>query len=123
MSIITLIKDTRSPVADDPGDAWRFSSAHRTLIGVTGIDDRTGTHTFKLPEQHAPGGSRVAPNPVNSALAPLGSRQATANRFWAEPLSILTGSPAVQAEGDIGRSPDPMARYGRISQGSVPGSA
>jgi len=72
-----------------------------TLVGVTEVDIRTGTHTFKVDEPPALGGVGMAANPVQYALASLGSCQAITYRFWAEQLGISFDSLTVRAEGDL----------------------
>jgi uncharacterized OsmC-like protein len=99
--LTTLIADTRKAVADDAGHAQAVFSAHGTLVGVTEVDIRTGTHTFKADEPPALGGADMAANPVQYALASLGSCQAITYRFWAEQLGISFDSLTVRAEGDL----------------------
>ena len=101
MSLSTLIADTRKAVSDDPANAQAVFSAHGTLVGVTEVDVRTGTHTFKVDEPPALGGADVAANPVQYALASLGSCQAITYRFWAEQLGISFDSLIVRLEGDL----------------------
>ena len=48
MSLTTLIADTRGAVTGDAGNARAVFSAHETLVGVTEVDVRAGTHTFKV---------------------------------------------------------------------------
>ncbi len=48
-------------------------SAQGTLVGVTEVDVQTGAHTFKVDEPPALGGADAAANPVQYALASLGS--------------------------------------------------
>lgn len=101
MSLTTLIADTRKAVADDPANAQAVFAAQGTLVGVTEIDIRTGVHTFKVDEPPALGGANVAANPVQYALASLGSCQAITYRFWAEQLGIAFDSLSVRVEGDL----------------------
>ncbi|MGA2825698.1 MAG: OsmC family protein [Streptosporangiaceae bacterium] len=101
MSLTTLIADTRKAVADDGANAQAVFSAQGTLAGVTEVDIRTGAHTFKVDEPPALGGADVAANPVQYALASLGSCQAITYRFWAEQLGISFDSLTVRAEGDL----------------------
>ena len=68
---------------------------------MTEVDVKTGTHTFKVDEPPALGGADAAANPVQYALASLGSCQATTYRFWAEQLGIAMDSVTVRAEGDL----------------------
>lgn len=101
MSVVSLIADTRKAVADDPANAQALFSAQGTLIGVTEVDVRTGAHTFKVDEPPALGGADVAANPVQYALASLGSCQAITYRFWAAQLGIPFDKLTVRVEGDL----------------------
>ena len=101
MTLSTLIADTRKAVADDTANAQAVFSAQGTLVGITEVDIRTGTHTFKVDEPPALGGADEAANPVQYALASLGSCQAITYRFWAEQLGIPFDSLTVRLEGDL----------------------
>jgi uncharacterized OsmC-like protein len=101
MTLSTLIADTRKAVADDAANAQALFSAQGTLVGITEVDIRTGTHTFKVDEPPALGGADAAANPVQYALASLGSCQAITYRFWAEQLGIPFDSLTVRLEGDL----------------------
>jgi putative redox protein len=101
MTLSTLIADTRKAVADDAANAQAVFSAQGTLVGITEVDIRTGTHTFKVDEPPALGGADAAANPVQYALASLGSCQAITYRFWAEQLGIPFDSLTVRLEGDL----------------------
>ena len=101
MSLLPLIEDTRKAVADDPQNAHALFDAQGTLVGVTEVDIRTGAHTFKVDEPAALGGADAAANPVQYALASLGSCQAITYRFWAEQLGISLGTLTVRVEGDL----------------------
>ena len=101
MSLTTLIADTRKAVADDVANAGVVFAAQGTLVGVTEVDVRTGAHTFKVDEPPALGGADVAANPVQYALASLGSCQAITYRFLAEQLGIAFDSLTVRVEGDL----------------------
>jgi uncharacterized OsmC-like protein len=101
MTLSTLIADTRKAVADDTANAQAVFSAQGTLVGITEVDIRTGTHTFKVDEPPALGGADEAANPVQYALASLGSCQAITYRFWAEQLGISFDSLTVRVEGDL----------------------
>ena len=101
MSVVSLIESTRSAVADDPANAQALFSAEGTLVGVTEVDIRTGAHTFKVDEPPALGGADAAANPVQFALASLGSCQAITYRFWAAQLGIPFDTLTVRVEGDL----------------------
>ena len=101
MTLSTLIADTRKAVADDTANAQAVFSAQGTLVGITEVDIRTGTHTFKVDEPPALGGADEAANPVQYALASLGSCQAITYRFWAEQLGISFDTLSVRLEGDL----------------------
>ena len=101
MSLSTLIAGTRKAVTEDAANAQAVFSAQGTLVGITEVDVQTGTHTFKVDEPPALGGADVAANPVQYALASLGSCQAITYRFWAEQLGISFDSLSVRLEGDL----------------------
>ena len=101
MSLSSLIADTRKAVSDDPANAQALFTAQGTLVGVTEVDIRTGAHSFKVDEPPALGGADVAANPVQYALASLGSCQAIIYQFWAEQLGIGFDTLSVRVEGDL----------------------
>jgi uncharacterized OsmC-like protein len=101
MSLGSLIADTRKAVADDSANAQAVFTAEGTLVGVTEVDIRTGAHSFKVDEPPALGGADVAANPVQYALASLGSCQAITYQFWAEQLGIGFDTLSVRVEGDL----------------------
>ena len=101
MSLDLLIADTRNAITEDPAKAHAAFTAQGTLVGVTEVDVRTGAHTFKVDEPPALGGADVAANPVQLALASLGSCQAITYRFWAAHLGIEVDSLTVRVAGDL----------------------
>src|ERR1700728_16941 len=101
MSLDSLIIDTRKAITDDAAAAQAAFTAQGTLVGVTEVDIRTGAHTFKVDEPPALGGADSAANPVQYALASLGSCQAITYQFWAEQLGISFDSLSVRVEGDL----------------------
>ena len=101
MTLSTVIADTRKAVTGDPTAAQALFSAHGTLTGVTEVEVRTATHAFTVDEPPALGGGGSAPNPVEYALASLGSCQAITYRFWAEHLGISFDKLTVTVEGDL----------------------
>jgi uncharacterized OsmC-like protein len=101
MSVASLIARARKAVADDPARARVRFTAQGTLVGVTEVDVRTGVHAFKVDEPPALGGGNVAANPVQYALASLGSCQAITYRLWAAELGISFDTLTVRVEGDL----------------------
>jgi uncharacterized OsmC-like protein len=100
-SLGTVIAGTRKAVAEDPAAAQALFSTQGTLTGITEVDVRTGSHTFTVDEPPALGGGGTAPNPVEYALASLGSCQAITYRFWAEHMGISLDTLTVRVEGDL----------------------
>jgi uncharacterized OsmC-like protein len=101
MSLDTLIIDTRKAITEDSANAQAAFAADGTLVGITEVDIRTGAHSFKVDEPPALGGADVAANPVQYALASLGSCQAITYRIWATHLGIELDSVTVRVEGDL----------------------
>ena len=101
MSVVSLIADTRTAVSNDPANAQALFSAEGTLVGVTEVDVRTGAHSFTVDEPPALGGEDLAANPVQYALASLGSCQAITYRIWATHLGIKLDSLTVRVAGDL----------------------
>jgi uncharacterized OsmC-like protein len=101
MPLDTLIAETRKAITQDAGKAQAAFTAEGTLVGVTEVDIRTGAHTFKVDEPSALGGADIAANPVQYALASLGSCQAITYRFWAAQLGIELDSLTVRVSGDL----------------------
>src|ERR1700684_1795765 len=101
MSLDSLIIDTRKAITDDAAAAQAAFTAQGTLVGVTEVDIHTGAHTFKVDEPPALGGADLAANPVQYALASLGSCQAITYRFWAAHLGIELDSLSVRVTGDL----------------------
>jgi uncharacterized OsmC-like protein len=95
------LSDTLDAIAEDSTNAQASFVAEGTLVGVTEVDIRTGAHTFKVDEPTALGGTDLAANPVQYALASLGSCQAITYRVWAGQLGIELDTVTVRVEGDL----------------------
>src|SRR5437870_3983575 len=98
MSLDTLIAGTRKAIADDAAGAQVVFTGQGTLVGVTEVDIRTGAHSFKVDEPRSLGGAGAAANPVQYALASLGSCQAITYRVWAAQLGVELDSITVRVE-------------------------
>lgn len=116
MSLDTLIADTRKAIVGDAANAHAVFVAQGTLVGVTEVDISTGSHTFKVDEPPALGGADAAANPVQYALASLGSCQAITYRIWAAHLGVTLDSVTVRVEGDL----DLRSCFG-VDDGARPG--
>ena len=101
MSLETIIAGTRQAFAGDAARAQVVLTAQGTLVGDTEVDIRTGAHSFTVDEPRSVGGGGVAPNPVQYALASLGSCQAITYRIWAAILGVELDSVSVRVEGDL----------------------
>lgn len=101
MSLTEVIAATHDAVASDPANAHATFRADSELVGVTEVAVRAGSHTFTVDEPVTLGGGGTAPNPVEYALAALGSCQAITYRFWAEHLGIPVDGIRVEVEGDL----------------------
>src|ERR1700754_776937 len=101
MCLVTLIDDTSKAIANDPGNGQDEFTALAALVAVTQVHVTTGAHPFKVDEPPALGGADAAANPVQYALASLGSCQAITYRFWAAQLGVELDSITVRVEGDL----------------------
>lgn len=101
MSLAPVIDATREAVRADPANAEAQFRTESTLVGVTEVDVRVGSHTFKVDEPTSLGGTGVAANPVELALAALGSCQAITYRFWADKLGVEIDHVSVRVDGDL----------------------
>lgn len=65
------------------------------------VDMRVGGFEFGVDEPVSVGGTGTAPNPVQLALAALGSCQAITYRYWAEKLGLRLDAVTVKVEADF----------------------
>jgi uncharacterized OsmC-like protein len=97
----TVLDATAAAVAQDPSAAVVTFAADSDLVGVTEVDVRIGDRVVKVDEPEALGGTGLAPNPVELALASIGSCQAITYRFWSEKLGIRIDRLHVEVRGNL----------------------
>lgn len=103
MSLDDVIEGTRTAVVDDPSNAAVSFSVSHTLVPRTAtvVDVRVRDHAFSVDEPAALGGTDTAANPVEYALAALGSCQVITYQFWAAKLGVPLESVKVTVDGDL----------------------
>ncbi|WP_410211071.1 OsmC family protein [Aquirhabdus sp.] len=102
MSLRDIISNTTSTLSKNPNAAKATFDASHALVGVTEVSVRVGSgHKFTIDEPEVLGGQNHGANPVEHALAALGSCQAITYRIWATKLGIQINKVEVSVEGDI----------------------
>lgn len=103
MSLTDVIEATRAAAAvDRKNAAVRFNVEHQHVGGTaTVVDVKVRDHQFTVDEPAALGGTDTAANPVEFALASLGSCQVITYQFWAAKLGIPLDSVKVTVSGDL----------------------
>ena len=102
MSFTDLVHATKAALSSDPAQAQAKFEAHHDLVGPCEVTVRVGSgHEFSVDEPEALGGSNIAANPVEYALAALGSCQAITYRVWATQLGIKLDKVEIGIDGDI----------------------
>lgn len=102
MSFAAAVQQTKQAFSAEPGNAQLRFEARHELTGPTEVTVQVGSgHRFRVDEPPALGGSNVAANPVEYALASLGSCQAITYRVWAAQLGIRLDTVNVEIDGDI----------------------
>ncbi len=102
MSITQVIEATRQAVSADAANARVVFRVSQQLVGTTEVHGTTGSgHRVVVDEPPALGGANAAANPVEYALAALGSCQAITYRFWAAQLGVAFDSLSVEVDGDL----------------------
>lgn len=100
-SIREVFEEMTAAVAVDPAAAQTSYQVDNHLVGATEVHVRAGNHRFVIDEPGALGGTDRAPNPIEYALASLGSCQAITYRFWSEKLGIAFDRLCIEVDGDI----------------------
>ncbi len=102
MSISELVSATKTVLASDPKQAQATFEAHHALVGPCEVTVKVGSgHEFTVDEPEALGGANAAANPVEYALAALGSCQAITYRVWAAELGVQLDKVEISIDGDI----------------------
>ena len=102
MSFTDLVQATKTALSSDPQQAQARFEAHHDLVGPCEVTVKVGSgHKFTVDEPEALGGSNVAANPVEYALAALGSCQAITYRVWAAQLGVKLDRVEINIDGDI----------------------
>jgi uncharacterized OsmC-like protein len=103
MSLTDVIEGTRAAVDADPRNAAvQFSVAHALTPGTaTVVEVNVRDHSFTVDEPAGLGGTDTAANPVEYALAALGSCQVITYQFWAAKLGVPLDGVKVVVDGDL----------------------
>ena len=102
MSFTDLINTTKTALLSDPAQAQAKFEAHHDLVGPCEVIVKVGSgHKFTVDEPEALGGGNAAANPVEYALAALGSCQAITYRVWAAQLGVKLDKVEIGIDGDI----------------------
>src|SRR5579872_6787694 len=102
MSFAAAVRETKTALSADPAQAKAQFEAYHELVGPTEVTVKVGSgHSFTVDEPPALGGANAAANPVEYALASLGSCQAITYRVWAAQLGIRLDTVKVAIDGDI----------------------
>lgn len=105
MALTDVIEATRTAVAEDPFHAGAAFGAQ--CAAVSGTDTRVRVrirgHEQTADETVARGGADTGPNPVEYALAALGSCQVLTYQVWAAKLHIQLSSVSVEVSGELDR--------------------
>jgi uncharacterized OsmC-like protein len=100
-TIRDAVAATRQKVGDDPARAVVRLRTEGRMGDGTRVDLRAGAFEFAADEPVSVGGTGTAPNPVQMALAALGSCQAITYRYWAEELGLRLDGVTVTVEANF----------------------
>jgi uncharacterized OsmC-like protein len=103
MSLTDVIDGTQQAFTADAANAAVSFRVDNSLVPgtATAVHVRVREHTFAVDEPAALGGTDTAANPVEYALAALGSCQVITYQFWAAKLGIPLDSVTVTVDGDL----------------------
>ena len=100
-TIRDAVEVARQRVGDDPARAVVRLRTEARMGDRTRVDLRAGAFEFGADEPPSVGGTGTAPNPVQLALAALGSCQAITYRYWAEELGLRLDGVTITVEADF----------------------
>jgi uncharacterized OsmC-like protein len=100
-TIRDAVDAARQRAADDPARAVVRLRTEARMEEGTRVGLRAGAFEFAADEPLSVGGTGTAPNPVQMALAALGSCQAITYRYWAEHLGLRLDAVTVTVEADF----------------------
>lgn len=101
MSLTATISGIQQALKQDARAGAAAFRVDHELVGVTEVEVNVGEHQFRVDEPESLGGSALAPNPVEYALASLGSCQAITYRVWATLRGVQVDRVSVRVEGDL----------------------
>ena len=102
MSLTQLVRDTKAVLSSDLAKAKATFAANHELVGDTEVSVKVGSgHRFTVDEPQTLGGADKAANPVEYALASLGSCQAITYQVWAAQLGIKLDKVEIAIDGDL----------------------
>ncbi|MCB1258212.1 MAG: OsmC family protein [Microthrixaceae bacterium] len=97
-----LIDATVDAVTSNPQAAQVVFRADHDLVGTTEVAVKFGSgHRITVDEPAALGGGNVAANPIEYALASLGSCNAITYQYWAAQLDLRFDHVKVEVEADL----------------------
>ena len=100
-TIRDAVEATRQRVGGDPTRAVVHLRTEGRMGEGARVELRTGSFEFAADEPVSVGGTGTAANPVQLALAALGSCQAITYRYWAEQLRLRLDGVTVTVEADF----------------------
>ena len=119
VTIRDAVDAVRQRVGDDPARAVVHLRTEAQMGEGTRVELRAGAFEFAADEPVSVGGTGSAPNPVQMALAALGSCQAITYRYWATELGLRLDAVTITVDADF----DPGAFFGFPGAGTPAPSA
>ena len=101
VTIREAVDAVRQRVGDDPARAVVHLRTEARLEEGTRVELKAGGFEFAADEPVSVGGTGTAANPVQLALAALGSCQAITYRYWAEQLGLRVDAVTITVEADF----------------------